>query len=257
MGADKKSSLKRELGLCPKFTTKDSHTSLRRSHSHNGPSNPRNKPQTIPKWKHNSRSKGLNCHVKAQVDGLRGWGGRSASTRRMVRDPRADSPKNATEPPVSHLEKRTVRALSPDGLRATAATRTVCGLQADSPACTRTVRYPYADGPTNHLHQNYDTPKDLHANSQELDEHGKNMDRTDSPQPTGGRSARHEQNSPSFKPRSQPFLPIPRSPKWLELLRKNLRKMCSVPRGCYAQKLGSSNELDRWKSNHHRTQPKT
>jgi hypothetical protein len=49
MGADKNSSPKRELGLYPKFTTKDSHTSLPRSHSHNGPTNPRNKPQTIPK----------------------------------------------------------------------------------------------------------------------------------------------------------------------------------------------------------------
>jgi hypothetical protein len=31
MGADKNSSPKRELGLCPKSTTKDSHTSLSRS----------------------------------------------------------------------------------------------------------------------------------------------------------------------------------------------------------------------------------
>jgi hypothetical protein len=77
----------------PKFTTKDSHMRLPRSRSHNGPTNSRNKPKTILKRKHNSRSKGLSCHAKAQADGPRGWGGRSASTGRMVRDPRADSPK--------------------------------------------------------------------------------------------------------------------------------------------------------------------
>jgi hypothetical protein len=37
-------------------TTKDSHTSLPRSLSLNRPTNPRNKPQTILKRKHNSRS---------------------------------------------------------------------------------------------------------------------------------------------------------------------------------------------------------
>jgi hypothetical protein len=71
MGADKNSSSKRELGLCPKFTTKDSHTSLPRLRSHNGPTNPRNKPQTIPKQKHESRSKGLSGSAKHQVDSPR------------------------------------------------------------------------------------------------------------------------------------------------------------------------------------------
>jgi hypothetical protein len=61
MGADKNSSPKRELGLYPKFTTTDSHTSLPRSRSHNGRTNPRNKLQTIPKRKHEARSKGLSC----------------------------------------------------------------------------------------------------------------------------------------------------------------------------------------------------
>jgi hypothetical protein len=55
MGADKNSSPKRELGLYPKFTATDSHTSLPRSRSHNGSTNPRNKPQTIPKWKHKAK----------------------------------------------------------------------------------------------------------------------------------------------------------------------------------------------------------
>jgi hypothetical protein len=68
MGADKNSSPKRELGLCPKFTIKDSHTSLPRSRSRYRPTNPRNKLQTIPKQKHESRSKGLSNSMRHQAD---------------------------------------------------------------------------------------------------------------------------------------------------------------------------------------------
>jgi hypothetical protein len=88
MGADKNSSPKRELGLYPKFTTTDSHTSLPSSHSHNGPTNPRNKPKMIPKRKHEVRSKGLSCRAGALADSPQPWGGRSAITMRTVRDPR-------------------------------------------------------------------------------------------------------------------------------------------------------------------------
>jgi hypothetical protein len=88
MGADKNSSPKRELDLYPKFTATDSHTSLPRSRSHNGPTNSRNKPQTIPKRKHEARSKGLSCPAEALADSPRPWGGRSAVTVRTVRDPR-------------------------------------------------------------------------------------------------------------------------------------------------------------------------
>jgi hypothetical protein len=77
MGADKKSSPKREVGLYPKFTTKDPHMSFPRSRNHNGPTNPRNKPQTIPKRKHDSRSKGLSCPVAHQADRPRPPGGPS------------------------------------------------------------------------------------------------------------------------------------------------------------------------------------
>jgi hypothetical protein len=83
MGADKNSSPKRELALCPKFTTMDSHTNLPRSHSHNRPTNPRNKPQTILKRKHDSRSKGLSCLVNHLVDCPRPPGGPSASCGRL------------------------------------------------------------------------------------------------------------------------------------------------------------------------------
>jgi hypothetical protein len=128
MGADKNSCLKRELGLCPKFTTKDSHMSLQRSRSHSGPTNPRNKPQTIPKRKHDSRSKGLSCPAKALVDSQRGRGGRSARTGGTVCNPRADGPLNATEPQAAHPETRMVRTLHVDCPRATRAAWTVRGL---------------------------------------------------------------------------------------------------------------------------------
>jgi hypothetical protein len=51
----KNSSPKWEPGLDPKFTTRESHTSLPRSRSHNGCTNPRNKPQTIPKRKQEAK----------------------------------------------------------------------------------------------------------------------------------------------------------------------------------------------------------
>jgi hypothetical protein len=77
MGADKNFSPKRELGLYPKFTTKDSHTSLPRSRSHDGRTNPRNKPQLIPKRKHEPRSKGLSYSAAVLADGPRPPRGRS------------------------------------------------------------------------------------------------------------------------------------------------------------------------------------
>jgi hypothetical protein len=88
MGADKNSSPMRELGLYPKFTTKNSHTSFPRSRSHYGRTNPRNKPQTIPKRKHEARSKGLSYPAATQTDCLRSPGGLSAVNARTVRDPR-------------------------------------------------------------------------------------------------------------------------------------------------------------------------
>jgi hypothetical protein len=133
MAADKNSSPKRELSLCPNFTTKDSHMSFPRSRSHNGPTNPRRKPQTIPKQKRNSRSKGLSSSARHQADSPR-WPGRwSTRHGRTVRGTRMDSPKKLIEPPVAHLEKWTVRALPSDGQWATGAARTVRDIQADGP----------------------------------------------------------------------------------------------------------------------------
>jgi hypothetical protein len=149
MGADKNSSPRRELSLYPKFTTKDPHTSLPRSRSHSGPTNPRNKPQAIPKRKQDSRSKGLNNPAQCRADGPRAGGGWSADTGRTVHYSRADGPLIATKRPDAHPDMRTVCTWSSDGPRATGATWTVRDPQADSPAPTRMVRYPYADGPTN------------------------------------------------------------------------------------------------------------
>jgi hypothetical protein len=84
-GSRKKFFPKDELGLCPKFTTKDSHTSLPRSRSHNKPTNPRNKPQLKAKRKRNSRSKGLRQSTVPGADGPRWTGGQSVRTRRTVR----------------------------------------------------------------------------------------------------------------------------------------------------------------------------
>jgi hypothetical protein len=109
MGADKNSSPKRELGLYPKFTTKDSYTSLPRSRSHNGPTNPRNKPQTTPKQKHNSRNKGQSNPAQCRADGPRARGGRSADGGRTVHYPRANGPLNAIGTPDELLETRMVR----------------------------------------------------------------------------------------------------------------------------------------------------
>jgi hypothetical protein len=94
---------------------------------------------------------------------------------RTVRDPRADGPLNATEPPEVHPEMWTVRTLPADCPRATGVARTVRDLR--------------ADGPPNLLPHNFGTSKDLHASSQELDEHAKKSHLTDGPRATGGQSA--------------------------------------------------------------------
>jgi hypothetical protein len=185
MGAHRNSSPRREPGLCPNFTTKDYHTSLPRSRSHNGPTNPMKKPQTIPKWNHNTRSKGLSNPAQCQADGPRASGGRSADTGRTVRYLRADNPLIGTKPPDAHPETRTVRTWASDGPRATGAMRTIRDPQADSPARTRTVRYLYTDSPTNLLQQNNDTSKDLRASSQDLDEHTMNLHLADGPRAMG------------------------------------------------------------------------
>jgi hypothetical protein len=174
MGADKNSSLKRELDPHPKFTTKDSHTSLPRSRSHYGPSNPRNKPQMIPKRKHEPRSKGLSCPMNTLAYSPRPRGGWSAVTGRTVRYPRADDPLNVTERSDKHPNTQTVRTWSSDSLRATHAAWTVRGLWADGPAHTRIVCDPYADGPTNPFQPETDDQTNQNEDAQEHTTNTKN-----------------------------------------------------------------------------------
>jgi hypothetical protein len=61
----------------------------------------RNKYQTNPKWKHNSRSKGLRQSAKSHADGPRGRGGQSARARQSVRRVSTDSSYWWTKPPVA------------------------------------------------------------------------------------------------------------------------------------------------------------
>jgi hypothetical protein len=96
--------------------------------------------------------------------------------------------------------------------------------------------------------------------SRTRDEHEEHLDEllhADSPRTPRGRSARHGNSSPILKPKPPKLLLVHGFSKRLKLLRKDLGKMRSVPRGCYAPKLGSSNNLNRRESNRHRNQPKT
>jgi hypothetical protein len=108
MGADKNSSPKRELGLCPKFTTKDSHTSLPRSSSQNGPTDPWNKPKTIPKRKRNQRRKGHRNFARTQADGPRAPGGLSVTLEQTVRKLQQNLQKCTSNNGLSVLGTRTV-----------------------------------------------------------------------------------------------------------------------------------------------------
>jgi hypothetical protein len=110
MRANKNSSQKRELGVCPKFTAKDSHTGLPRSRSHNGPTNLMDKPQTIPKRKRNSRSKGLSSTAKPQADCPRPPGGPYAWVRRTVQKTLPNHQYSTLNNGPSVLYPRTVRA---------------------------------------------------------------------------------------------------------------------------------------------------
>jgi hypothetical protein len=92
MGADKNYSPKREPDLCPKFTTKDSHTNLPRSRSHKDLPNLGTNPKQ-------SRS-GSTTQEANDLATLR-------SARRTVRKPGADGPRTLGGRSATH--SRTVR----------------------------------------------------------------------------------------------------------------------------------------------------
>jgi hypothetical protein len=114
MGVDKNSSPKSQTRLCPKFTTKDSHTSLPRLSSHNRPTNPENTSQTNHKRKRNSRSKGLSQSVVPGADCPHGLGGPSAGFRRTIRRYGTNCPKRTPEPRVAHPKNWTLCRLLVD-----------------------------------------------------------------------------------------------------------------------------------------------
>jgi hypothetical protein len=99
--------------LSSKITTKDSHTNLLWSRSHNGPTNPRNKSLDA-KRKHNLRSKALSQICLSRTDRPWGWfepsmlySGPSVGQRRTVRI-------KHTEPLVAFWSIRTVSLGSTD-----------------------------------------------------------------------------------------------------------------------------------------------
>jgi hypothetical protein len=61
-------------------------------------------PQTVPKWKHESRSNGLSNPAQYQADCSRAPGGLSVSPRRTVREVAADCPKKTHKPLVLHQQ---------------------------------------------------------------------------------------------------------------------------------------------------------
>jgi hypothetical protein len=77
---------------------------LPRSCSHNGPTNPRNKPKLKETRKRNTRSKGLRQSAEPRADSSRSPGGQSARSRQTVHEIAANGPKKDPEPPVLHLE---------------------------------------------------------------------------------------------------------------------------------------------------------
>jgi hypothetical protein len=116
MGADKNSSLKSRIQLCPKLTTKDSHTSLPRSCCHNGPTNPRSNSQHNQKRKHNSRGKGLSQLCQPWTDrpyrGRRlfvGYSGPSVKLGRTVRIKHQNHQKHTSQYDPSNQTSLTIR----------------------------------------------------------------------------------------------------------------------------------------------------
>jgi hypothetical protein len=81
--------------------------------------------------------------------------------------------------------------------------------------------------------------------------------RMDRPCLHDGPSVRYEQNPANLKSRGQLHLSIHLTLKRLNGLRQDFREMWSVPRGCYAQKLEVSNQLNRRELTTNRAQPKS
>jgi hypothetical protein len=192
--------------------------SLPRSHSHNGPTNPKNKPQTIPKRKRNSKSKGLSSSAldqadcpQAPTDRPRDVGGLSASTGQSVCKAWVDCPRGCgglcennprTSSTAPSITDRPCRHLGPS------ATNT---LHAD---CPRTPDGPSAKPPATEDGRKIGSKERCLRTSDTHEGHQSSSLHADCPRPIGGLSAKHEL-----------LLPVHGSPKWLEHLRKDLGKI--------------------------------
>jgi hypothetical protein len=207
-----------------KFTTKDSHTSLPRSCSHDGPNNPRNKPQTIPKRKRNSRSKGLSNSAEVQVDGPRPSSGQSVKHNRTSRS--APWNTDGPWPPRGQSDPRG---------------------QSGSPG--RTVRQPRANSPTNSLQPKTPNSTDRNKGMQKLAKNTMNNWLVGTSRkvrrPRADSLPGAETTAWAWPPKEQTFLPFSRSPESAKGLLPNHRWRWSASRRCYAYKFVASNPLNR------------
>jgi hypothetical protein len=179
MGADKNSSPKRELGLCPKFTTKDSHRVCQgRVVTTDLPTL-----ETNPKQ---SRSESTTQKAKDLAT--------LHSARRTVRELRADCPRGLGGPSARH--RRTVRKRPQTSSTAPTITDRPwrhlrpCTTNTPHADCPRTPGEPSAKIPA--TEDGWKTgSKGRHSRtSDEHEEHQASRLHTDRPRPTCGRSAR-------------------------------------------------------------------
>jgi hypothetical protein len=143
----------------------------------------------------------------------------SASSGRTVREHTADSPQgsgglseNDSQPSsiAAKITDRSWRHLGPS---------TTNSPHAD---CPRILGRPSAKPPATENSWKIGSKERRSRTSEEHEEHQLSCLHVDCPWPIGGPSARHEQSSPSLKPREPNHLPVHGSPKWLKLLRKDL-----------------------------------
>jgi hypothetical protein len=197
MGVDKNSSQKIKLDLYPKFTTKDSHTSLPRSVV------TADLPTLVTNPKR-SQSGSTTQEAKDLAVLRKPW--------RTVREDRADSPRPSGGRSVKRNRTTSSAPRNSDGPYPT---------RGRSAAIGRTVRQ--TPSGQKQLDKRIEM-KTLKNTSRTRITLGERL-HADCPRPIGGLSTRHEQSSPSSKPRAQPLLPIHGSPKRLELFWKDLGKM--------------------------------
>jgi hypothetical protein len=162
---------------------------------------------------------------------------------RTVRGALADSPRGAGSRSKNETRTTSAAPRNTDGQYPTRG-RSECNL------CHMDGLRPPGGRSANYLQWNSTSPTDRTTYTQEQETNWMNTR-------PHGLSARCGQSCSSPKTRSQPLLSIHGSPKWLELLRKDLGEMWSIPGGCYAPKLEPSNELNCRESNHNRALPKS